>query len=100
MRGSVREDLNIELAHVLRVGNGVDGDDLPIGDRKPQYDTQPSLQHNGQSDRAIHHSELRRSSPTLEGLRNSRSAAQLSISTHLHGYSIGREDDVGIKNRQ
>src|SRR5215510_12260640 len=92
-RQSFREDLNIELSHVLRVSDCIDRDDLPICDREPQYDAQLSLQHNRQSHRSIHKREARRSGPTFEGLGNSRSAPQFGHSTQLHGRLIGPEYD-------
>ena len=51
--GSVREDLNIELGNVFRVGDCVDGGDLAIGDGEPQQDAQLALQHDRQSHGAV-----------------------------------------------
>src|SRR5262245_12660993 len=95
-RRSVREDLNIELSHVLRVGDGIDADDLFMRDCEPQNDAQPSLQHNGQSNRPIHNSESRRLRAALEGLGHRRATQDFGRSTHLHSGLIRPEYNLGI----
>jgi len=97
---SVREDLNIELCNVLRVGDCVDRHNPVIGNRERQHDAQPSLQHDGQSHSSIHKGDSRGLGTALERLGNGRSASDFGRSTHLHGRAIGAEYDLGIENPQ
>jgi hypothetical protein len=84
----------VELAEALEVGDQVDLDDLPAGDREGEYDARPSGLGPHGSRRSVQERWLCEPGSPEEGIGHGRRTADLVRRADLHGRAVGTEDDV------
>ena len=95
---SVVEHARVEVAEAVGVGEDVDGDDLPAGDREAHDRHRLSMRCGDDSGDSVHHPRLRAVGDPGEGERlpgHGRRAVDLRQSACGHGAAVGAEHHVG-----
>ena len=78
----------------------MDLDDPPACDRELEYDARPSALSPHGPGGSIDQSRLRDAGTPREGACDRRRTADFPRGAHLHGFSVGSEDDVRVEHRE
>jgi hypothetical protein len=91
------EELQVEPAEPVGVGDQVDLDELPAArDREAEDDPRPSVLSPHEPRDSIHECQPGRPGPSREGLGHSRRTMDLTRGAREHRRVVGSEHDLGI----